>query len=1332
MHIGLNTKTFAIGIASALFATGIASSMAQAPSFLPTLVTIAGDGTAGFSGDGASATAAELSNTVAGATMDPAGNIYIADYGNNRIRKITPAGIITTFAGTGTAEAQGSIAAVAGDGGLAINAELNNPGSVRYHQGALYVTEFTGWRIRKIDLTSNIITTIVGGCGCTAQLNNASNGNNVQGTAIEVGQPQDTAFDSLGNMYWSEGNGASRVNVLNLSTGVVHLFAGTGGTKNATGTNIGAASSTLTAPEETILNGPAGLAVDSQNNVYIAEYSTNVIRKVTVGTVPAISTYAGIGIASGAAICTSGALNSLGDGCPATGAQFGAIEHMSIDGAGNLYVADSTNDRIRFIPPNPNDPTVGGTVSTYAGGTGTTTESPDGTYASAATLLDPFDAQILPDGDMLLVDRTDSLVRLLHLPGSFVSTSAGTAGAPQTFNVLTPASTGTFTLPATTEFTGSAATTSCAAAIGPSGEVPSGNVCSYTVTFQPTIAGTRTTPLTFVDGNNNSVVAGLSGMGLAPAVSLLPGLAATAAGSDTSGATGDGGAATAATFEGLSAVAADSMGNVYVADAAANEVRKFTPGGNIVRVAGTGTSGSSGDGAVATSATLNTPSGVAVDAAGNVYIADTGNNKIRMVSAATGDISTIAGTGTAGYTGDQGTPAAATLNAPMQLAWSPLGILYVADTGNSVVREIALNEQLITTFAGNGTQAFDGDGGVSQAAELASPQSVAVDGNGVVYIADTGNNRIREVSEGEISTIAGQTSSGFNGDGTAANATLTAPQGVAADTAGNVYVADTGNDRVRVISAGQIATVMGGSTVGATGDGGSSAQAELSGPAALAVAPAENLYIADSGNYEVRSISVQGNTLAFKTANPTESSPVQTVSVYNSGNEALSVGSVTGPPAGYIEEPSTSGTDCTSAPLTLAPASSCNFNTVFNPPTIGNYDGAITIADNNENVPKATQSIQLQATSAVVYTATLTLPSTATAGTAVAGTLSIANPLQLYTGTVSFTSTDPQAVLPANQTFTTADNGSLAVSVTLKTAGIQCVTATDTMNPSVTSTACVTVSAANAAKIAVYSGNNQTANIDTTYAQRLVALATDSYGNPVGTVPVTFTINPANSVTAAFSNSALTYSTSSTLGYATALPITPGGTVGTFTVTASLPGTSATTTFTMNIDVVGSFTITPASTQVGPIAPGTTYWQPLLLTASGGFTSPITFTCTAPAGITCSAGPQNTSPFYISEQSSNPALVSFTSQGSLLANSSGFVSPWGVIGALATGLLLYWRRRKASAVILPILALAVLSTISACGKYYAPVTPNGSYTVTVTGTAQIVSASTSITYTVQK
>ncbi|HWC95989.1 MAG TPA: IPT/TIG domain-containing protein [Candidatus Sulfopaludibacter sp.] len=276
----------------------------------------------------------------------------------------------------------------------------------------------------------------------------------------------------------------------------------------------------------------------------------------------------------------------------------------------------------------------------------------------------------------------------------------------------------------------------------------------------------------------------------------------TFAGSGVGGYTGDGAKATAATVNSPSAVVVDSKGVVYFSDTNSNVVRKVTTDGNISTFAGNQTNGTTygGDGGAATNASLFRPSGMAIDASGNIYIADTSNNAIRKIAAATGIITTIAGTTSPGYNGDNGPAIKAQLKNPVAVAVDPSGNIYIADSGNHVIRKVS--GAIITTVAGNGTPGFSGDGGKAfPLAQLNNPKGVAVDSAGNVYISDTNNARIRVVStSGIITTIAGNNSFAYAGDGGAAlSASLNFPAGISMDGSGNIYVADTANNVIRLL-----------------------------------------------------------------------------------------------------------------------------------------------------------------------------------------------------------------------------------------------------------------------------------------------------------------------------------------------------------------------------------------------------------------------------------------------------------------------------------------------------------------------------------------------------
>ena len=319
------------------------------------------------------------------------------------------------------------------------------------------------------------------------------------------------------------------------------------------------------------------------------------------------------------------------------------------------------------------------------------------------------------------------------------------------------------------------------------------------------------------------------------------------------GYTGDTGYANAAQLYFPWAVAVDASGNVYIADSYNNVIREVTvSNGAIITLVGNGTPGFSGDGGAAVLATLNDPAGVAVDSVGNVYIADCFNERIRMysnVGATESAVLTLAGNGTPAYSGDNGPAANSQLFSPEGLAVDSAGNLYIADSQNYRVRKIS--KGVITTVAGNGTPGYSGDNGPATSAQLRAVYSVAVDSAGNLYIADTDNNAIRKVSNGVITTVVGTGGkSGYTGDnGPAASARLYGPTSVAVDSAGNLYIADLFNNAVRKVSNGVITTIA-GSGGGLTG-GGPVNGILLNSANGVAVDAYGNVYIADTDNQRI-------------------------------------------------------------------------------------------------------------------------------------------------------------------------------------------------------------------------------------------------------------------------------------------------------------------------------------------------------------------------------------------------------------------------------------------------------------------------------------------------
>jgi len=330
----------------------------------------------------------------------------------------------------------------------------------------------------------------------------------------------------------------------------------------------------------------------------------------------------------------------------------------------------------------------------------------------------------------------------------------------------------------------------------------------------------------------------------------------TVAGIAYYGWSGDGGPATSAGLWHPNGIAADNKGNFYIADSDDNRIRKVSKDGIITTVAGNGSQGHGGDGGVAISAELNGPKGIAVDEVGDIYIADVFNCCIRKVDV-NGIITTVAGNGINGFYGDGGLATQAELSFPEGVAVDVWGNIYIADYYNNLIRKVDTHG-IISTLAGNPNGGNSGDGGPATYASLDFPHGVAVDYAGNVYIADQNNNRIRKVNAlGIISTVAGNGSSGFSGDGgPAVYAQLNMPEGMIIDGAGNIYIADTYNFRIRMVNtSGIITTIAGNGTEGYNGDGGNATMEEFGLPIGIALDANRNVYVADLPNNRIRLIS---------------------------------------------------------------------------------------------------------------------------------------------------------------------------------------------------------------------------------------------------------------------------------------------------------------------------------------------------------------------------------------------------------------------------------------------------------------------------------------------
>ncbi len=569
-----------------------------------------------------------------------------------------------------------------------------------------------------------------------------------------------------------------------------------------------------------LLNSPHGVTVDGAGNIYIADTSDNLLRRISNGGTivtltsqllfpwhAAASPAGDIYVADAAnnrivRISAGGvASNFAGTGIagnsgvpgPALNAQLNSPRDVAVDSTGNVFVLDSGNNRVLKITPD-------GRIALFAG-TGSAGYHGDGGSATQALLNFPYGITLDAAGDVFISDSLNQRIRAVTPDGN-IDTIAGTNARGYNGD----------NGPLGTAFN------------YPSGLAVDSSGALYIADTENNLVRKMTQPLT-----SNARITTIAGTGVG-------------------GFSGDRGPARSAWLNYPRGVAVDAQGDVLIADSQNNRVRRIDPQGIITTVAGA--DHGSGDGGPAALARLFAPSGIALDAAGDAYIADSLNNRVRRVDAS-GTISDFAGTGTAAFGGDSLQPTAAYLNGPNGLSFDRSGALYISDSENHVVRKVS--NGIISTVAGIGGQSGnDGDEGPATQAHLYHPNAIAFDAAGNMYIADSGNNRVRVVTiNGNIHNFAGdgrQGLPGYDGDGgLAASAHLNYPRSLALDANGNIYIADFFNNVVRKVlaGAGVISTVAGG-----TG--------ELALPAGLAFDNLGNLYVADSLNHRIRVLGADG------------------------------------------------------------------------------------------------------------------------------------------------------------------------------------------------------------------------------------------------------------------------------------------------------------------------------------------------------------------------------------------------------------------------------------------------------------------------------------------
>lgn len=642
-------------------------------------------------------------------------------------------------------------------------------------------------------------------------------------------------------------------------------------------------------------------------------------------------------------------------------------------------------------------------------------------------------------------------VRPAHAQNLFPASPVGASSSPQTVQVTVTAA-GTvqtaeyLTLgTANLDYASAGSGDSCTGAT-----LASGQTCTVKVVFTPKAPGVRNGAVVLLDSSNNVLgTAYVTGSGQGAVAVMVPGTVSIEAGQVGQWTQpGDGGPATKGDLYLPSGIAVDGAGDVFIADSNHNRVREVLAtaqngfaAGDIITVAGDGDAGYNGAGPVtATKSPLNIPSSVAIDGAGNLYIADTNNNVVREVNLTLNTMITVAGNNQPGYTGDNGAPTAAEVNSPRGVTIDAQGNLYIADTGNNVIREVTGGK--ITTIVGTGVPGSTGDGAAATSATLDAPYAVAFDPSGKMYIPDSAGNRIRVVSGGIINTFAGNGTAGYAGDGGKASAAeLDTPFGVACDAAGNVYVADARNYVLRKVNAvsGKISTVAGVQTMPAYADGksdftygnnqsgenytgdGIATGAGIYAPYAVAVDSFGNLYVAEYFDHIVREVNADQATLFFSPQLwVNQVSAPQSQAIENDGNADLSFTSIAGDANSAVGASSGCSTNSGS---NVSPDTQCTVAAEFAPTVAGNPQvGTISVGANSSDAALSIAAVgQALAQNQVTVNLTST-PNPSNFGQTVTFSVTVVQStgLPAPTGTVNFTDTFNGTTNPVGTTQTLA------------------------------------------------------------------------------------------------------------------------------------------------------------------------------------------------------------------------------------------------------------------------------------------------------------------------
>jgi len=984
------------------------------------ITTVAGNGTPGFVGDPGPALTAELNDPSDIAPVG-GGNFYIADSGNNRIREVQNGGI-STVAGNGTA-------GYTGDGQGPTNAELNDPLGITLDiAGDLYIADTGNFAIRRI--SSGIIITVVGnGSGLPMQVPT----DGVAATASALGGPASVMLDGNANLYITDYfNGLlSKVNV-SVTPPLSFATTNDGSTSTDSPQGVGIINAGTDPILTPVLSPGLVLPVNfTHDNTLFGSCPTPLTQLnpgaacnfeidfmpiqggtfSATGTPPSVATYT-VGNQTPSTVLSIG-LNGTGvSGSPAELAFINNTPpQLGFTGNSPGIVQTGVTDSNGFLVTTASD-TITLNISGPTGFTFTPV-----TVATNAQGVAAFDLTALKftiAGPYLYtITGVNGYTQAIAFESVANGSFAVAAPVPITIPV-TSSGVQTVTVGFTTTGTLGAINVTTEGAAGLDFQLASGNtcfigttyhagqVCIVKFTFTPQAPGQRLGAIQLLDNSATPVLLStvyLSGTGSGALAALTPGIISTYAGDNALGAgySGDNDPATSAQLDAPTGISVDELGNLYIADRNSQIIRKVDTSGNITTVAGSipGSGSFNGDGSPAVGAFLITPNGTAVDGAGNLYIVDLSSETVRKVDVNTGLISTIAGGGVqVGVDiGDGGPATSAFLFSPVGIAVDAAGDLYIVDPGNQDVRRVDAVTGIITTVAGGnrGPSAPPwGDGGSATSAYLSVPSAIALDATGNLYIADTGLNSVRKVNAvtGIITTYAGggpDYGTPHGDGGPATSAALVAPEALAVDAAGDLYIADGGHSLVRKVAAatGIISTVAGNEHNGyqASDDGGSATAAEIGISFGLAVDASGNLYMDDQPDQIIRKVNVTAtpdltlpNTNAGLVSTPASFtlSDIGTADLTTSATTINSNFSVT----------ATTPNTCplgSSATTTIAAGTDCVYSVAFAPTTIGEFVGPNTIAaatslpvfanveiaftDNALNA--ATQTIGLNGTAAI-------------------------------------------------------------------------------------------------------------------------------------------------------------------------------------------------------------------------------------------------------------------------------------------------------------------------------------------------------------------------------